>query len=409
MTLACRFCSSPLRVTFADLGMSPLANRFVPAAQASAMEPFYPLHAYVCEACYLVQLQDFSTPEDIFSDYLYFSSFSDSWLDHSRQYAERMISKENLSTGSLVVEIASNDGYLLQYFQQSGIRVLGVEPARNVAKYAVAKGVPTEVAFFGCETAKRLRAEGIQADVMAANNVLAHVPDINDFVGGVQEVLKPQGVMTFEFPHLLRQIEQVQFDTIYHEHYSYLSLLTAQKIFATHGLRIFDVEEISTHGGSVRVYVCHMDASRQETARPGEVIRAEIEAGLQEIVTYERFATMAQKTKYDLLTFLIQAKREGKRVAAYGAPAKGNTLLNYCGVKSDLVEFTVDRSPHKQGRLLPGTRIPIRAPEAVREAKPDYLLILPWNLRPEIMQQMADIRTWGGRFVTPIPTVEVHA
>jgi 2-polyprenyl-3-methyl-5-hydroxy-6-metoxy-1,4-benzoquinol methylase len=407
-TTPCRFCGAPLTDTFADLGMSPLSNSYVPLSRARAMEPFYPLHAYACGGCRLVQLEEFESPEHIFSDYLYFSSFSDSWLRHAERYTESMIARFGLDASSQVVEIASNDGYLLQWFKQRGVPVLGVEPAANVAEVARGKGIPTEVAFFGEATARRLRDEGKAADLMAANNVLAHVPDINDFVEGFKVLLKPHGVVTFEFPHLLQLIQHNQFDTIYHEHFSYISLLVAERVLAKHGLVLFDVEELPTHGGSLRIFGRHAaDEARAVTPAVHALRAREIEAGLDGDEVYRRFSAQVVETKRSVLEFLIQVKRAGKTVVGYGAPAKGNTLLNYCGVRGDMIDFTVDRSPHKQGLLLPGTRIPIRHPDAILEARPDYLFILPWNLRDEIVEQMQAIRGWGGQFVVPIPRIEV--
>ena len=411
MTHTCRFCRAPLSVTFADLGMSPISNDYVPMAAAQAMEPFYPLHAFVCDQCFLVQLIDFEKAENLFrDDYAYFSSYSASWLRHAEAYARKMIAQERLGPESMVVEIASNDGYLLQYFKRAGVQVLGVEPTANTAAVALEeRGVPSEVAFFGRETAERLAARGVRADVMAANNVLAHVPDLHDFVSGYPILLKPGGVANVEFPHLLSQIENRQFDTIYHEHFSYLSFTMARKIFASHGMRVYDGEELTTHGGSLRLYVCHDgDAARPDRPWTTAMLAREAEAGLGDIETYRRFAQSVVAVKCDVLDFLVRAKREGKCVAGYGAPAKGNTLLNYCGVKPDLLEFTVDRSPEKAGKLLPGSRIPILSPAAILERRPDYVLILPWNLKEEIMEQMAAVREWGGRFVTPIPTVQIH-
>jgi len=404
---ACRFCDAPLRETFADLGMTPMSNSFIAPDQASAMEPFYPLHAYVCSTCRLVQLEEFESPSHIFGDYIYFSSYSESWLRHAEAYAGKMTERLGLGAGSMVVEIASNDGYLLQYFRQGGIQVLGVEPAANVAAVAAGKGIPTEVAFFGVETATLLRDKGIAPDLMAANNVLAHVPDINDFVRGFVILLRQGGVVTVEFPHLLRLMRETQFDTIYHEHFSYLSLHVARRIFARHGLRVFDVEQLPTHGGSLRVFACHAPAGHEETPAVARLLAEEVASGLEGGEAYRRFARQVIAAKCALLRFLIDAQAAGKRVAAYGAPAKGNTLLNYCGVGPELIAFTVDRSPHKQGMLLPGTRIPVRAPEAILEEKPDYVLILPWNLQEEITAQMATVRDWGGRFVVPIPTTRV--
>ncbi len=406
MSSTCRFCATPLTHTFCDLGMTPLSNSYLAADELQVTEPFYPLHAYVCSECFLVQLDEFASPQEIFSDYAYFSSFSDSWLEHCRNYTQLMQSRLGLDTSSLVVEIASNDGYLLQYFVDVGIPVLGVEPAANVAAVAMDKGIPTIVKFFGTETAKEMADAGQQADLVLGNNVLAHVPDINDFVAGMAIVLKPDGVITMEFPHLLQLMKNNQFDTIYHEHFSYLSLLSVEQIFARHGLQVFDVDELPTHGGSLRI--CARLAGNEPVSDNIIALRnTEADAGLSKLETYAAFGEKAQEIKRKLLEFLIAAKRDGKRVAAYGAPAKGNTLLNYCGVRQDLINFTVDRSPAKQDRFLPGTHIPVYAPEKVAEAKPDYLLILPWNIKDEIMAKMHHIRDWGGKFVVPIPAVEV--
>ena len=408
MSRACRFCATPLTHSFADLGLSPLSNSYVKATDLGKGEKFYPLHAYVCESCHLVQLEEFESPEAIFSDYAYFSSYSTSWLEHAERYTQQMRELLGLGKDSLVVEIASNDGYLLQYFVRDGVPVLGVEPAANVAKVAIEKGVPSVVKFFGVETAKELAAQGQQADLLLGNNVLAHVPDINDFVGGMKWALKADGLITMEFPHLLELIRHNQFDTIYHEHFSYLSLITVEKIFAAHGLKLYDVEQLPTHGGSLRIYARHADNARaQPTERYQALIKAERDFGLDRIDTYARFAEQIRETKRALLYFLIEAKRQGKTVVGYGAPAKGNTLLNYCGIRSDFIDYTVDRSPHKQGTYLPGTRIPVYAPEHIAETRPDYVLILPWNLKDEIVTQMAHIREWGGRFVVPIPQVTV--
>ena len=403
----CRSCKGPLTETFADLGMSPLSNSFISADRVRAMEPTYPLHAWVCSDCRLVQLEEFESPEHIFSNYLYFSSFSESWLRHAEAYSEAMIDRFGLGADSTVVEVASNDGYLLQYFKRRGCRVLGVEPAANVAKVAMEKGIPSDVAFFGVQTATRLRDTGHDADHMAANNVLAHVPDLHDFLGGFAVLLKPEGVVTFEFPHLLRQMRGSQFDTIYHEHFSYLSLHVVGRLLTRQGMRVFDVTELSTHGGSLRVFGCHAAAAHQEQPAVSRVLREETAFGLESPEAYRAFAKQVVDVKAGLLRFLLDARDAGKRVLAYGAPAKGNTLLNYCGVGPDLVAFTCDRSPHKQGTLLPGTRIPVRAPEEVLQARPDYVLILPWNLKDEIAGQMAAIRDWGGQFVVPIPVLEV--
>lgn len=406
MSSTCRFCNAGLHFTFCNLGMSPLSNSFLRADQLRMMEPYYPLHAYVCDQCLLVQLEEFESPQSIFSDYAYFSSYSDSWLAHCRAYAQRVVPLLGLDQSSRVVEVASNDGYLLQYFVEQGIPVLGVEPAANVAAAAIRKGIPTLVQFFGVKAAKEMAAAGQQADLLLGNNVLAHVPDINDFVEGMAIVLKPNGLITMEFPHLLRLIQGVQYDTIYHEHFSYFSLLSVERIFSAHELQVFDVEELPTHGGSLRIYCRHAnDAEVNDSVR--ELRRREAEAGLKDLNTYASFGNGVATSKCDLLEFLIEAKRTGKRVAAYGAPAKGNTLLNYCGIGRDFIDFTVDRSPAKQDHFLPGTHIPVHAPERILEARPDYLLILPWNIRDEVIGKMSAIREWGGKFVIPTPTVEV--
>jgi SAM-dependent methyltransferase len=404
----CRLCGHALVENFVDLGMSPLANSYVAPDRADHMEPFYPLHAYVCHHCWLVQLAHVVRPEDIFHDYLYFSSFSDSWLRHCEAYTTLVTDRFKLGSSSHVIEVASNDGYLLQFFQKRGIPVLGIEPAANVAAAAEQKGIPTDVAFFGVATAQRLKAAGKAADLIAAKNVLAHVPDLNDFVGGFKVLLKPSGVVTVEFPHLLRLMNENQFDTIYHEHFSYLSFSVAERAFARHGLVLFDVDEIPTHGGSLRIYGRHAEDSSKPVTSAVERMRArEQQAGLDGLGAYRQFANQVADTKCAVLEFFIAAKRSDKKVAGYGAPAKGNTLLNYCGIRTDMIGFTVDRSPHKQGMLLPGTHIPILAPDAIFEAKPDYVFILPWNLKDEIAEQMAKIRDWGGKFVAPIPTIRV--
>ncbi|MDF2368199.1 class I SAM-dependent methyltransferase [Sneathiella sp.] len=406
--LSCRFCHQELTRTFVDLGATPLANSYLREERDIAAEKSYPLHARVCVNCFLVQVEDVVPAEDIFSDYAYFSSFSSSWVEHARRYAEKLVPQLGLDRNSLVIEIASNDGYLLKHFVAKGIPVLGIEPAANVAKSAEKVGVKTEVAFFGRETAARLAKSGLQADLMAANNVMAHVPDINDFIGGIPVLLARDGVFTIEFPHLLNLIEKVQFDTIYHEHYSYLSLLTVEKILGAHGLKVFDVEELPTHGGSLRVYACHRNASDYaDTARLQSLREKESAAGLDTLAAYRNFTPRVEKVRDDLLAFLQTAKADGKKVAAYGAAAKGNTLLNYCGVGPELIEFVVDRNPEKQGTLLPGSHIPVFAPESIWDEKPDYVLILPWNLAEEISTDMAAIRDWGGRFVIPIPELEV--
>jgi len=404
----CRFCGSTLQHTFVDLGMSPLSNAYLRFEQLNQMEPFYPLHARVCDQCFLVQLEQFEHPEKIFGDYAYYSSYSESWLSHAHGYAERAIERFHLHTESLVVEVASNDGYLLQYFQQKGIPVLGVEPARNVAEAARKKGIRTVSKFFGLDTARELQAGGQQADLIVANNVLAHVPDIRDFVAGLKLALKPRGIITAEFPHLFRLIEGNQFDTIYHEHFSYFSFFTAEEIFRKHGFKVFDVEEIPTHGGSLRLYACHEEAPSQSIECGVLQLREqEIAAGIRDLKTYSGFGESVRENKRSLLDLLIRLKREAKSVVGYGAPAKGNTLLNYCGIGKDFLDYTVDISPHKQNHFLPGTHIPIYAPERIRRTQPDYILILPWNLRDEIIEQLADIRQWGGRFIVHIPRAEV--
>jgi 2-polyprenyl-3-methyl-5-hydroxy-6-metoxy-1,4-benzoquinol methylase len=406
----CRFCDTPLRHTFADLGMSPLANAYLKPEQLDRMEPFYPLHAYVCENCLLVQVAEFESPSNIFSDYAYFSSYSDSWLAHAERYVTDMIGRFGLNETSRVVEVAANDGYLLQYFMRQHVPVLGVEPAANVAEAARAKGIPTVVRFFGREAARALAAEGQAADLMAANNVVAHVPDINDFVAGFKILLKSHGVVTFEFHHVLQLMQHNQFDTIYHEHFCYHSLSTFQRLLAHHGLAVFDVEELSTHGGSLRVYAQHAETGPYApTDRLKALLAREAEAGLTRLDPYLAFADRVKAMKFKLLAFLLAAKAEGKTIVGYGAPAKGNTLLNYAGVRADFIEYTVDRNPHKQGLYLPGTHIPIYAPEKIAETRPDYVLILPWNLREEVMAQMAHIREWGGQFLVLIPEVRVYA
>lgn len=409
MPSECRFCSNLLKHTFVDLGMSPLSNAYLKLDTINKAEKFYPLHAYVCDNCFLVQLEEFETPDHIFSDYAYFSSYSETWLHHAENYTELMIKRFGFNANSQVIEIASNDGYLLQYFQKQNIPVLGIEPAANVAKVAEEKGIPSLVKFFGVSTAKELVNQGIQADLLLGNNVLAHVPDLNNFVAGMKIVLKPDGILTMEFPHVLRLILQNQFDTIYHEHFSYFSFLTVEKVFATHGLTLFDVEELPTHGGSLRIYGQHNDGKKTISDRISELKTKEIEVGLEQLETYLGFGKQVKATKRQLLSFLIDIKNQGKLVVGYGAPAKGNTLLNYCGIRTDLFDYTVDRSPYKQGLFLPGTHIPIYHPDKIIETKPDYLLILPWNIKDEIIEQMSHIREWGGQFVVPIPQVEVIA
>jgi len=406
----CRFCGAPLSHTFVNLGMSPLCESYRNVDQLDQMEPFYPLHVYVCGNCFLVQLEEFVPPEEIFTEYAYFSSYSDTWLSHARSYVEMVTSRFGLSARSNVVELASNDGYLLQYFVEKGIPVLGVEPAANVATAAVSKGIPTLVKFFGERTARDLVSRGTSADLIVGNNVLAQVPDLNDFVRGMKILLKPEGVITMEFPHLLRLIEENQFDTIYHEHFSYFSFLTAEKVFAAHGLVLFDVEEIPTHGGSLRIFGCHADdGSKGMTDAVRRLKEGEAAFGLDNLERYASFDENVRETKRKLLEFLIRAKREGKRIAGYGAPGKGNTLLNYCGIRTDFIDFTVDMNPYKQGKFLPGTHIPIYSPEKIRQNRPDYVLIMPWNFREEIMRQLEFIRDWGGKFVIFIPEVAVYS
>jgi SAM-dependent methyltransferase len=405
---SCRFCKAKLTVTFADLGMSPPSNAYLKPEQLNAMERFYPLHAWVCQSCKLVQLEEFESPAEIFSEYAYFSSFSDSWLKHAEKYVEMMIGRFGFNTQSQVVEIASNDGYLLQYFKQKNVPVLGVEPAANVAKVALEKrGIPSRVEFFGTDTAKKMVADGIRADLLLGNNVLAHVPDINDFVGGMKVLLKPGGVITMEFPHLLRLIEHNQFDTIYHEHFSYLSFYTVEQIFARQGLKLFDVEELPTHGGSIRIFAAHAESDRSVEPRVASMRKLEQDRGLESMATYHAFAENVKETKRKFLEFLIAAKRAGKTIAGYGAAAKGNTLLNYCGVRNDFLDYVVDKNPYKQNRFLPGVHIPITGPEKLTETKPDYVLILPWNIKDEVVQQMSHIKSWGGKFVVAIPHVTV--
>jgi len=404
----CRFCGSALRRTFVDLGMSPLCETYPAAADFKNGEVYYPLHVYTCEECFLVQLEEYEKAENIFTDYPYFSSYSDSWLKHCEKYCDKMTKRFGLNGQSFVVEVASNDGYLLQYFVRQQVPVLGIEPAANVAKVAVDKGVPTLTRFLGAQVAKELVAERGGADLVLGNNVLAQVPDLNDFVEGLRILLKPAGVLTLEFPHLLRLIEWNEFDTIYHEHFSYFSLLTTVRILEAHGMKVFDVEELSTHGGSLRVYASRVENTTHHVQPSvARLIDSEIKAGLASREGYERFAERVKETKFAFIEFLLSAARQGKKVAGYGAPGKSATLLHYCGIGRDLIEYTVDRSPHKQGRFLPGSHIPIYHPDRIRETKPDYVVILPWNLKDEIMEQLQYIREWGGRFVVPIPEVTI--
>lgn len=403
----CRSCDAPLIHTFVDLGTSPLCQRHVTPARFDHAEPTWPLHCYVCDRCWLVQLPAYVNREDVFdAEYAYFSSYSDSWLAHCSKYVDQMTGLLKLNAQSKVVELASNDGYLLQFFVKKGIPVLGIEPTANTAEAAKKKGVPSLVKFFGRQTAREVAQEG-KADLILGNNVLAHVPDINDFVDGIALLLKDSGTVTIEFPHLVELMKHNQFDTIYHEHFSYLGFGAVERVFARHGMTLFDVEQLPTHGGSIRIYARHNADPRPVSPRVKAMKQLEAEFGLERLNTYASFAERVRETKRKLLSFLIDAKRAGKRVVGYGAPGKGNTLLNYCGIRTDFLDYTVDRNPHKQGNFLPGSRIPIYAPEKIFEDKPDYVLILPWNLRNEISEQMKQIRTWGGKFVVPIPGVEV--
>jgi hypothetical protein len=404
----CRFCAAPLTHTFVDLGMSPLCESYVSREQLNQMEAFYPLHVQVCDQCFLVQLQQYVSADHIFTEYAYFSSYSETWLKHAADYVDMIVSRLGLGKDSLAIELASNDGYLLQNFVKKGIPALGVEPAANVAKVANEKGVPTLVKFFGRQTAEELVRDGKRADLVIGNNVLAQVPDLNDFVAGIRMILKPHGVATLEFPHLVKLIAENQYDTIYHEHFSYFSFVAVEKIFGAHGMTLFDVEELPTHGGSIRIYARQTEDNPQPVSpRVIELRNRELSAGLARLDTYSTFGEKVKESKRALLDFLIRAKREGKRIAGYGAPGKGNTLLNYCGIRTDFLDYTVDRSPYKQGKFLPGTHIPIFSPERLFETKPDYVLILPWNFKEEIVKQMAGIREWGGKFVVPIPTADV--
>jgi SAM-dependent methyltransferase len=407
MSFHCRFCNTLLKNTFVDLGSTPLANSYLPTADAP--DQSYPLHVYVCSKCYLVQLHHTVSPENIFGHYAYFSSYSSSWLEHATRFCDKMKKRLSLNSSSKVVEIASNDGYLLKNFVAANIPCLGVEPAKNVAEVAIANGVPTEVVFFGKASAQALKDKGHAADLIAANNVLAHVPDLNDFVGGFKVLLKPDGVISVECPHLLKLIQQNQFDTIYHEHYSYYSLLTLEKIFAAHGLEIFDVEELPTHGGSLRIFASHAGKPRWPSSPAfAKVKQDEKHAMLDSLAGYEGFSKQVKTVCDGLLTFLKQEKTKGKKIAAYGAAAKGNTLLNVCGINTDLISFVVDKNTAKQNHFLPGSKIPIFGPEKVFAEKPDYLVILPWNIAEEVREQMKDIRSWGGKFVTAIPQLRVY-
>jgi SAM-dependent methyltransferase len=404
----CRFCGQTLRTTFVDLGMSPPCQTHIEPHQLNHMEPFFPLHAWVCERCFLVQLEEYVAPADIFSEYAYFSSYADSWVEHARRYSVLMRERFNIGRDSLVMEIASNDGYLLQHFVAASVPVLGIEPAANVAKVAQDKGIRTEVCFHGRTSADKIVAKYGQADLLLGNNVLAHVPDLNDFVAGMKRLLKPSGVITMEFPHLQRLMEQNQFDTIYHEHFSYFSFFTVEQVFAAHGLTLFDVDELSTHGGSIRIYARHAgDQSKPVSERAQQLRARELALGFDSLRTYQNFAEQVKSTKRKILSLLIDLKNQGKSIVGYGAPGKGNTLLNYCGIRTDLLSFTVDRNPYKQGKYTPGTHIPILSPDRIRDTRPDYVFILPWNLKDEICAQMNFVREWGGRFIVPIPEPQI--
>jgi SAM-dependent methyltransferase len=406
----CRFCGTELRHTLVDLGMSPLCESFVSSDRINRMEAFYPLHVRVCDRCFLVQLEAYVSPEHIFREYAYFSSYADSWLAQCKAYTDLVVDRFGLNETSQVIELASNDGYLLQYFIEKNIPVLGVEPATNIAKVAIAKGIPTLNEFFGQECARKLVAKGMHADLIAANNVLAHVPELNDFVAGIKILLSPQGVFTGEIQHLVKLMAGNQFDTIYHEHFCYHTFTTLEKIFAAHRMTLFDVEELPTHGGSLRIYACHADNSSQPVSDRAIALReSERAAGFASIERYTNFEQQVRETKRKILEFLIAAKRAGKTVVGYGAPGKGNTLLNYCGIRTDFLDYTVDRNPYKHGKFLPGTHIPIYPTSKIPETKPDYVLILPWNFKDEIMTQMSVIRDWGGKFVVPIPELTVYS
>lgn len=403
----CRGCGSALTTTFVDLGLSPLSNAYVRADRARAGEPFYPLHAYVCDTCFLVQVDAFESAEQIFGDYAYFSSYSDSWLAHCRQYAQAAHERLQLGNDSLVIEAASNDGYLLQYFRELGTRTLGVEPARNVAAVAQQRGIETEPVFLGADTAAQLAKRYGAADLLIANNVVAHVPDLHDFFAGLRTLLKPSGTLTVEFPHLVRLIEGVEFDTIYHEHFSYYSFYAFERVLERHGLQAVDVQELPTHGGSLRVWIGHAEQRAKEEPAVAEMRAAERRFGIADLATYEAFSRSVELRKREILSFLIDARNNGKTVAGYGAPAKGNTLLNYCGVRADMIAYTVDRNPAKQGTLLPGSRIPVFEPARLRETQPDFVFVLPWNLKDEIVEQLSYVRDWGGRFVTAVPSLQI--
>jgi hypothetical protein len=404
----CRFCREPLTFEIVDLGMSPLCECYLEKSQLNRMEPFYPLKVYVCTECFLAQIEEYVRPDEIFTEYAYFSSYSISWLQHCRNYVQMMVERFSIGDRHQVVELASNDGYLLQYFVEEGVPVIGVEPAKNIARVAIKKGIPTITEFFGINIARKMVEAGYSADLLLGNNVLAQVPDINDFVAGMKILLKPEGVITMEFPHLFRLIEGNQFDTIYHEHFSYFSLFVVERVFAQHGITLFDAEEIKTHGGSIRIYGCHVsDTTKDRSTRISHIREMEIDSGYHRPDIYSTFAGKVEDTKRNLLKILIDIKRKGKRIAGYGAPGKGNTLLNYCGIRSDFIDYLVDRNPYKHGKYTPGTHIKIFPPELIQRDRPDYLFILPWNLKDEIIRQMSFIKEWGGRFIVPIPEAEI--
>jgi SAM-dependent methyltransferase len=410
--MRCRICGANLEEPFLSLGKSPVANSLLTKEDLHKMEPYFPLDLYVCQSCWLVQLEEFEAPEKIFSsDYPYFSSYSESWLKHCKNYAEMMVERFGFDKNSFVVEVGSNDGYLLQYFKEHNIPVLGVEPAENVARTAIEKGIPTDITFFNTSYAKKLREKVKLADLIIGNNVLAHNPNLHDFVEAMKVALKPNGIITMEFPHLMRLIQENQFDTIYHEHFSYFSFYAVKKLFSLHELEIFDVEEIPTHGGSLRIYAKHKGANSKllaTTKRVEDLLEKEKDFGLFDLQTYSNFRRKVEATKRAFLLFLIQAKNEGKKIVGYGAPAKASTLLNYCGVRTDFIDYTVDRNPHKQGKFIPGVHIPIKHPDKIKEDKPDYVIIFPWNIKDEIMEQLKYIREWGGKFVVPIPELKVY-
>jgi hypothetical protein len=403
----CRLCNAPLETTVIDLGMSPLCESFLAADQINQMEPYYPLHVLVCNGCFLVQLEEYVKPESIFGEYAYFSSYSTTWVEHARRYCEMIKARLGLNSNSQVIEIASNDGYLLQHFLPLGVKVIGIEPAANVAKAAQDKNIPTLVKFFGLQLARQLTSEGCRADLIIGNNVLAQVPDLNDFTAGMAHLVAPDGVITLEFPHLERLMDENQFDTIYHEHFSYFSLVAIDRLARRHGLKVFDVEHLSTHGGSLRIYLSRADSGHAISPSVGALLAHERAVGFEDITSYGRFAARVHHTKRQLLSFLIECKAKGAKLCGYGAPGKGNTLLNYCGIGTDFLDFTVDRNPYKHGRFTPGMHIPIYPVSAIDEARPDYLLILPWNLKHEIVEQMRHVADWGCKFVVPIPAVEV--